>query len=439
MGVTPDLVAALADARARTLALLEPIADADLHTAPVSIMSPLVWDLAHIGHYEELWLLRALTDAAPTDARFDDVYDAFRHPRAERPALDLLDPDAARCFLGDVRKRTLDVLADARPADDPLLADGFVVRMVVRHEHQHDETMLATLQLMEGLAHPDAGPATGAPGPDPASLPADVLVDAGPFLMGTTRDPWAYDNERPEHVVDLPAFRIDTVPVTNAAYAEFVADGGYRDARWWTEAGWRWRTEAALAHPQFWRARAGGWARTRFGRAEALPPWEPVQHVCWFEADAYARWRGRRLPTEAEWEKAASWDPGHGTGTKRSRPWGDAPATPDRAALAFAGRRFGPDAVGAHPGGASPWGCLDLLGGVWEWTATDFAGYPGFRAFPYREYSEVFFPGATDTPYKVLRGGSWATHPTAVSTTFRNWDLPIRRQIFAGFRCAADV
>jgi iron(II)-dependent oxidoreductase len=163
-----------------------------------------------------------------------------------------------------------------------------------------------------------------------------------------------------------------------------------------------------------------------------------VQHVCWFEADAFARWRGRRLPTEAEWEKAASWDPGTGVGTKRLRPWGEADDA-DRATLARPGARFGPDAVGAHPGGASPWGCLDLLGGVWEWTATDFDGYPGFRAFPYREYSEVFFPGATDVQYKVLRGGSWATHPAAVSTTFRNWDLPVRRQIFAGFRCAADA
>jgi iron(II)-dependent oxidoreductase len=426
-----DVTGALDEARRRTLALLAPLTEADLRATPSPLMSPLVWDLAHIGHYEELWLLRAVVDAPPTDPRFDDVYDAFRHPRAERPTLDILGPDDARRFLEDVRKRALDVIGDPSVPSDH-------VRMVVRHEHQHIETMLATLQLMTGCAHPDAGDGPGAPGPDPASIPDEVVVEAGPFLMGASSDPWAYDNERPQHVVDLPAFRIDTTPVTNAAYAEFVAAGGYTEARWWTDAGWRWRLEAALEHPRFWHRDGAGWTRLRFGRVEPLPPREPVQHVCWFEADAFARWRGRRLPTEAEWEKAASWDPGTGVGTKRLRPWGEADDA-DRATLARPGARFGPDAVGAHPGGASPWGCLDLLGGVWEWTATDFDGYPGFRAFPYREYSEEFFPGATDVQYKVLRGGSWATHPAAVSTTFRNWDLPVRRQIFAGFRCAADA
>jgi iron(II)-dependent oxidoreductase len=219
--------------------------------------------------------------------------------------------------------------------------------------------------------------------------------------------------------VDVPAFRIDTTPVTNAAYAEFIAAGGYDDPQHWTDAGWAWRTEAALEHPQFWSRSRGLWSRLRFGRVEPLPPREPVQHVCWYEADAFARWRGARLPTEAEWEKAASGAAG------------------DRG-LFRPGRRFGPDEVGAHPEEASSWGALDVLGGVWEWTASDFAAYPGFRSFPYREYSEVFFePGATE--YKVLRGGSWAAHPSTVSLTFRNWDLPIRRQIFAGFRCATDV
>jgi iron(II)-dependent oxidoreductase len=240
-----------------------------------------------------------------------------------------------------------------------------------------------------------------------------VLVDAGPFTMGTSSDPWAYDNERPAHTVELPAFRIDTTPVTNGAFAEFVAAGGYDDRRWWTDDGWACRGEAGLAHPEFWIRQGDGWHRRRFGRVEPLPAREPVQHVCWYEADAYARWSGARLPTEAEWERAA-----------QGARWPD-----DRTP------RFGPDEVGAHPEAASGAGCVDLLGGVWEWTASDFGGYPGFRSFPYREYSEVFF----GPDYKVLRGGSWATAPVACSTTFRNWDFPIRRQIFAGFRCARDA
>jgi iron(II)-dependent oxidoreductase len=403
----------LTAARARTLALLDPIPDALLVAQHSPLMSPLAWDLAHIGHYEELWLLRELVEAEPSDPRFDDIYDAFRHPRAERPSLDLLGPAEARDFVADVRKRSLDVLASADlEGDDPLLAHGFVYGMVIRHEHQHDETLLATIQLMDEFVHPAAGDGPGARGSMAADLPADVLVEAGPFAMGTSTDPWAYDNERPEHVVELPAFRIDTTPVTNGAYVEFVEAGGYDDERWWTEAGWAWRTEAGLAHPEFWMPAGDGWTRRRFGRVEPLPGREPVQHVCWYEADAFARWRGARLPTEAEWEKAA-----------RDATW------PDRT------ERFGPDEVGAHPAGASAAGCLDMLGGVWEWTASDFTAYPGFRSFPYREYSEVFF----GPEYKVLRGGSWATDPIACSLTFRNWDYPIRRQIFAGFRCATDA
>ena len=187
----------------------------------------------------------------------------------------------------------------------------------------------------------------------------------------------------------------------------------------WSDAGWAWRTEAGLTAPQFWRRAAdGGWTRHRFGRDESLPESEPVQHVCWYEADAYARWTGSRLPTEAEWELAA-----RGASPAAANLWREGP------------HRFAPSPVTTGCDRASECGALGMLGDVWEWTASDFTPYPGFRAFPYREYSEVFF----GPEYKVLRGGSWATHPSAVRTTFRNWDFPIRRQIFAGFRCARDA
>jgi len=424
--VKTHIAAELEGARARQLALLDPIPPHDQSAQVSALMSPLCWDIAHVAHYEELWLLRELVATPPTNPRFDDVYDAFRHPRATRTQLDLLDPAEARQFAADVRKRVLDVLDTITFETTPLLADGYVYGMVVQHEQQHIETMLATLQLMENPAVPDIASTTP---DDDAELPEEVLVEGGRGVMGTGSEVWAYDNERPAHEVDLAPFWIDTTPVTNAAYAEFIAAGGYADPRWWSAAGWDWRQEARLEQPQFWQYDAGRWWRRRFGRVEELPPSEPVQHVCWYEADAYARWRGKRLPTEAEWERAAT------AGESRRYPWGDAPPSPATAALTFDEERFGPGPVGAHPAGVSASGVHDLLGGVWEWTASGFNGYPGFAPFPYREYSAVFL----GEDYKVLRGGSWATHPSAARATFRNWDYPIRRQIFAGFRCARDA
>ncbi len=420
----PEIVAALEAARHRTLGLLAPIPDPAQREQVSELMSPLCWDLAHIGHYEELWLVRELTGAPPTVELYDDVYDAFKHPRRDRPSLPILDPQGAREFDAAVRTRTLAVLdATNLDPDDPLLAGGFVYGMVVQHEHQHDETLLATIQLMDDYAHPDAAGAGSAADPAAAIAraggPADVLVPGGTFVMGTDTVPWAYDNERPAHEVAVAPFRIDTTPVTNGAYLEFVEGGGYDDPAHWSETGWKWRVEADLRAPQFWRrAVDGAWTRRQFGRDEPVPPTEPVQHVCWYEADAYARWSGARLPTEAEWEYAAQGSP-----LDAANLWRDT------------GHRFGPAPVGSRPGNVSRWGVEGLLGDVWEWTASDFTPYPGFRPFPYREYSEVFF----GPDYKVLRGGSWATHPSAVRTTFRNWDYPIRRQIFAGFRCARDA
>ncbi len=248
--------------------------------------------------------------------------------------------------------------------------------------------------------------------------------------MGTDTEPWAYDNERPAHLVDVAPFRIDETPVTNDAYRAFVEGGGYHDARLWSPTGWSWRQEAGLEHPDGWHDDGtGSWSVRRFGHQLDLPSDEPVQHVCWYEAEAFARWAGKRLPTEAEWEYAASWTP---DGVKRRYPWGDDDPTPDRASLGR--QRWAPAVVDAHPAGASSHGVLAMVGDVWEWTSTTFHGYPGFVSFPYREYSAVFF----GDDYRVLRGGSWATHPSACRTTFRNWDFPIRRQIFCGFRCARD-
>jgi gamma-glutamyl hercynylcysteine S-oxide synthase len=341
-------------------------------------------------------------------------------------------------YMSDIRGKSLEVLEGTELTPEQRLLDrGYVYGMVVQHEHMHDETMLATIQLFRERAYP---PATARPPQAAARVQQDMVqVPAGTFEMGTSIDPWAFDNERPAHTVGLPAFWIDRTPVTNAQYLAFMESGAYDDPRHWSDAGWAWRRESGKSAPAFWKSDGGSWLVRRFGCVLPLDLAEPVQHVCWFEADAFARWAGKRLPTEAEWEKAASWGPPGGSGFSpgegrgRRFPWGEEEPGPKHANIDQ--RHFGPAAVGAYPGGASAYGCHQMIGDVWEWTSSDFQPYPGYEWFPYREYSQVFF----GTEYKVLRGGSWATHATAIRNTFRNWDYPIRRQIFCGFRCAKDA
>ena len=428
-----DLKARLASelerARARTLAFVDQLSETDQRAQHSPLMSPVVWDLAHIGNYEELWLLRALDGRAPVDPTLDDLYNAFEHPRWTRPSLPILGPAEARAYNALVRGEVLALLERldvSSDADDRLRQDGFVYGMVIQHEHQHDETLLATLQLMGERALPPPGSAPAGPATvDPLTLPAMRLIAGGPFTMGTDGHPWAYDNERRAHEVDLPPFLIDTFPVTVGDYLEFMADGGYEHEDLWAPAGWAWRNEAGLVAPEFWRREGeGGWSVLRFGRridTDAIRD-EPVQHVGWYEADAYCRWAGKRLPTEAEWEKAALGSP-------------DENETRHPMVANLGAVHDGPAPVGACPTGASGWGVHQLLGDVWEWTSSPFLPHPGFRAWPYREYSEVFW----GDEYRVLKGGSWAADPVAVRASFRNWDYPIRRQIFSGFRGARDA
>ncbi len=429
LDVKERAAAELEAVRRRSLDLLAPLDESDLLRQHSPLMSPLVWDLAHVGNYEDLWLVRAAGRRPSVDPSLDDIYDAFRHGRADRPALPLLGPAAARRYIHEVRGRALDIVqALDFDGDVPLLAGGFVVGLVVQHEHQHDETMLATLQLMDSPGYRPVAPPPPQAAAGRSAARREVHVAAGRFEMGTDDEAWAYDNERPRHSVEVPAFWIDRWPVTNAEYQAFMADGGYRRPELWDPEGWVFASRESLEAPKFW---SPGGSRNRFGWTEAIAPDEPVQHVSWYEADAYARWAGKRLPTEQEWEKAARWAPD--SAGPRTFPWGEAPPGPERTNLG--GRHFRPAAAGAYPEGAAACGAEQLLGDVWEWTASDFVAYPGFSSFPYPEYSEVFF----GPHFKVLRGGSWATHPSAIRTTFRNWDYPIRRQIFAGFRCARDA
>jgi len=428
MDVKHRIAERLADARRRTEALLAPVDDTRLRAQQDPLQSPLVWDYGHIAVYEELWLVQALGGAGPSDPERMRVYDAFENPRRERAALPLMSRAEVAAYRDSVDGRALELLeeADLDGGGDPLLRDGFVHEMVVQHEHQHTETILQTLQLLEGGYRPVL---PEAPRGRPV-IPGMVTVPPGRYPAGSPGH-HPYDNEHGEHHVELAGFRIDRFPVSCGQYRAFVEDGGYRRPELWGDAGRAWLRQSGAEAPKHWRREDGGWVTDRFGHTVPVQPDLPVMHVCWHEADAYARWTGLRLPTEQEWEVAARWDPV----TQRARPypWGDGPPTAEHANLDQ--RLFGCAPLGAYPRGASALGCEQMIGDVWEWTSSDFLPYPGFVAFPYREYSEVFF----GSEYKVLRGASWAARPSVARATFRNWDYPIRRQIFAGFRCAAGA
>jgi gamma-glutamyl hercynylcysteine S-oxide synthase len=371
--LSPDaaqVLQAFAAAREHTLALVAELDDEQLERVHSPIMSPLVWDLGHIAAYEDLWLGERYGSLELLRPELATLYDAFETPRAVRGEIEALGPAAAKDYMAAVSARTAEVIATRG------VGDGALCEMVLRHELQHSETMRQTLDIAGLLAAADEA-LMNAPLP-PEGAGADWLeIPGGTFAMGAPDHGFAYDNERPRHDVELAAFRIARRPVSNASWLHFSEGGGYERREWWSREGWAWKEEYDIAH----HPAAGT------GHPEA-----PACHVSWFEADAFARAHDARLPTEAEWERAATWNQLQGGG------------------LAGVGR-------------------------AWEWTGSRFDGYPGFAPYPYREYSQVFFGDR----YRVLRGGSWATHARVASTTFRNWDLPLRRQIFAGVRLAKEA
>ena len=428
---TESVLERLDEARRQTMALVSGLGDAQLERSYSHLMSPLVWDLGHIAAYEELWLAHRLGGEPLAHPELSARYDAFETPRAERVDIDYLRGEECRAYMLAVRDRVRALaLRDG-------VGDGEIHELVVRHERQHNETMLQTLNLarLEGWrpAGSIAGRFSGGFGVRASGLDL-VDVPGGEFEVGAGQDGFAYDNERPRHEIELGAFAIGRTAVTNGDWLEFVRDGGYERREWWSEDGWTWRREEEARQPMNWigDAREEDPREWRLLGDEPLDVFKPVIHVSWYEADAFARARGLRLPTELEWEKAATWDAA--MGSKRSFPWGDDEPRGDRANL-IERHYYGTSAVQADPDGAAPCGALGMIGNVWEWTSSQFGGYDGFVAHPYREYSEVFFGDA----YRVLRGGSWATSAQVATPTFRNWDLPQRRQIFAGLRVASDT
>jgi gamma-glutamyl hercynylcysteine S-oxide synthase len=355
----------LAEARRFTLELIEPLDDEQLNRVYSPILSPLAWDLGHIANFEELWLVQTIGGREPLHGELGRFYDAIENPRKTRGELPILRDAELRAYLADVRERTLEVLAEIDPdAEDPLLREGFVYEMLLAHEQQHSETMLQLLQMVDGYepVNPKLGVLRA---PEPGT--ETILIPGGEYEIGASDRGFAYDNERPRHTVELAPFEIDRTPADNGTYIQFME-------------------ETAAEAPLYWeREGDGGWVLTNMGGRDPINPAHPVLHVSWHEAEALARWAGKRLPSEHEWEAAS--------------------------------------------------GQLKGVGQAWEWTSSDFLAYPGFEAFPYPEYSQVFFG---DT-YRVLRGGSWATRRDVMRPSFRNWDLPERRQIFSGIRLARDA
>jgi len=428
------LASRLANVRTRTFDMTDVLDDDDLSTQFSPLMSPLVWDMGHIANFEEFWLLRELDGRAAHDAERDAMYNPFDNPRWTRSELPLLDRNEATEYLNEVRHDVDSLLTRSNLVDGHDLArSGYVFEMVVQHEAQHQETMLQALNLRPDLESYALSAIRSLPDSRSVEDTARVIVTGGPFVLGTDDRASAYDNERPAHEIHVDTFGIDKFPVTNRRYARFVESGGYHTEELWSSDGWDWRTSVDHAGPQGWdRDGQGGWTQTVFGHKRRLDPTEPVIHVSYFEAEAFAAFEGGRLPSEAEWAKAANWAPA--ATEPRRYPWGDNRPT---SVLANIGQSaWGPVPIGSYPAGASGYGVEQLLGDVYEWTSSSFTPYPGYTTFPYPEYSEVFFG---DTNFRVLRGASWATSPSVARNSFRNWDYRQRRQIFSGIRLAWEV
>jgi len=420
-----ELADAVAEARQRTLELTGDLTDAQLMGPQLPILNPLRWEIAHVAWFQEKWVLRRHGEP-PLRPEVDALYDSMAVPHDTRWELPLLSRETTLDYLREVRDRVLNRLRDERASQE----DRYFGWLTVFHEDMHTEAFSYTRQT---LGYPAPPFSEGAAGPEPPAaggpLPGDVTVPGGSFLLGGSADePFVFDNEKWEHPVEVAPFAMARAAVTQAEFAAFVEDGGYRRREWWSAEGWVWREAAGAEHPVYWRRSPAGWRRRDFDREVELEPHRPVLHVNWHEAEAYCRWAGRRLPTEAEWERAASWDPA--AGRRRRYPWGDAPPSPAVANLDWRGG--GCLDVGALAAGDSAVGCRQMLGNVWEWTSSDFAPYPGFVADPYKEYSEPWFH-----THKVLRGGCWATRSRLIRNTWRNFYQPDRRDVWSGFRTCA--
>jgi iron(II)-dependent oxidoreductase len=437
---TPQtLIAQIQDARARTLALTRGLDDGQLMGPRLPIVNPLRWEIGHAAYFYELWVLRHHFHELPGRSDADDLYDSIGIPHDARWDLPLPPLPDTLSYMQDVHDRVCAHLGNGLV--DP--RRDYLARYALYHEDMHTEAFTYTRQTL-GYPVPPIGAAPSLE-PEPRQPAADAAVPGGELLLGAApEDGFCFDNEKWAHPVEVRPFRIARTAVSNGDYAAFVEDGGYRRPQLWDAEGWHWRSTAGLDQPVYWRpagSRAGsggpgrGWEHRRFDRWEALPLDAAVIHVSWYEARAYCRWAGRRLPSEIEWEAAAAGQASaDGTALaarKRRYPWGETPPDPRRANLD--GTALGTIPVTALPAGDSAFGCRQMLGNVWEWTDTLFGPYPGFTPDMYQDYSQPLF-GST----RVLRGGCWATRGRLIRNTWRNYYGPERNDVFAGFRTCAQ-
>ncbi len=416
------------EARQDTLNLFANISDADFRCQAHPDFSPVGWHLGHIGVTEAYWISQQCEGEVSLSEECDQFFSPTESPKTSR--INLPERSEILAYLRTAREKMLTVLDQTDfPCSHPLLQEARIFCMLLQHEAQHQEIITLILHLLAARQERPFSPGEeGDRNGTPAAVDM-VRVQAGAFVMGSNQLAETLDNERSQHEVYVEEFLIDRYPVTNAAFLQFLQNGGYQERSYWSPEGWAWREKNAIEHPLYWRKQGNGrWASIGLHRTHALIPNHPVMCVSWYEAEAYAKALGKRLPTEAEWEKAASWDPC--LNKKRSQPWGD--IAPNSERCNSEARLAGTSAVDQHPAGESAYGCMDMQGNVWEWTATWFHSYPEFTTYPYDGYSLPYF----DQRHRVLRGGSWATRSHVIRPTFRNWYNPWVREIFAGFRCA---
>lgn len=407
-----ETISSLRDARERTRALADDLTGEQLTVPRLEIINPILWELGHIAYFAEFWILRGLLGREPFVDGADALYDSAKVAHDDRWSLPLPDRAATLAFM----QHELDAVADAAPTLDRDKRAAYFYRLALHHEDMHAEALVYTRQI---LAYAAPSFATREP-PRAGALPGDVRVPGGRYRIGAVpEDGFVFDNEKWAHDVELAPFEIARAPVTNAEFRAFVQDGGYRKQALWSQAGWAWRVDEDASRPVYWNDECT--QRRFFDRTIPLHDHEPVCNVNAFEAQAYCAWAGRRLPAEAEWETAAT------GGSRRRFPWGD--NDPDAQTANADGVYAGVCDVAAFERGDSPTGCRQMLGNVWEWTSTVFDAYPGFAPDPYKEYSEPWFG-----THQVLRGGAWTTRTRLVTTRWRNFYRPHRRDIMTGFR-----